>query len=153
MGARPSQKIAWLDDLFARRVEGCWRWWPVVTNTGYVQIQNKGRMWQLHRFSYERFVGPIPEDYDLHHECETKNCANPAHLKPITRAEHALLGNCLGATNLRKESCPKCGGPFSPMKRGGRYCRPCHARLLHAWDVRNREKRRDIGRRYALRNK
>lgn len=43
----------------------------------------------VHRFVFETLVGPIPRGCQLHHKCVTPACCNPAHLEPLTPAQHA----------------------------------------------------------------
>lgn len=62
------------------------------TSKGYgrISIGKKGIL--AHRYSYEKWVGPIPEGHDLDHRPECpKNCVNPAHLTPRTRSEHIRI--------------------------------------------------------------
>lgn len=66
---------------------GCWCW-RGRTQEGYGRVNRKGPEQLAHRWYYERLVGPIPEGHHLHHTCETPACVNPAHLEPLTPAEH-----------------------------------------------------------------
>lgn len=43
-----------------------------------------------HRFSYERFIGPIPYGYDIHHACGKRLCVNPNHLEALGRRDHIM---------------------------------------------------------------
>lgn len=56
---------------------GCWLWTGLLTSSGYGKIG-----WHIiaHRFSYERFNGPIPDGMFVCHSCDTPACVNPAHL-------------------------------------------------------------------------
>lgn len=45
----------------------------------------------VHRMVYELAYGEIEPGFDLHHECENKRCANPYHVRLITRGEHCLI--------------------------------------------------------------
>jgi hypothetical protein len=40
---------------------------------------------------YMHLVGPIPNAYELNHECNNPCCARPGHLTPMTKAEHAQV--------------------------------------------------------------
>lgn len=45
-----------------------------------------------HRLSYELFVGPIPDGYELDHLCRNRGCVNPAHLEAVTHRVNVLRG-------------------------------------------------------------
>lgn len=61
---------------------------------GVVRIGGSNPLY-AHRAVFERIVGPIPPKLVLDHLCLQKQCVNPEHLEPITRAENtrrAILG-------------------------------------------------------------
>ena len=73
----------------------CWVWKGSVFKkpTGsYGQIRTghagERKLVRAHRFSYEAFVGPIPEGLSLDHLCRNTLCVNPSHLEPVTHAEN-----------------------------------------------------------------
>jgi len=68
-----------------KRPDGCWIFLGCnVKGYGCVRIRDEGskRPFNMlaHRFSYEHFVGPIPEGMDVLHSCDVPRCVNPAHL-------------------------------------------------------------------------
>lgn len=70
------------------RTSTCWIWQGnIEPHTG------RGRYSQTwaHRASYQAFIGPIPDGHELHHRCHNPLCVNPAHLQPVTHAEHTQL--------------------------------------------------------------
>ena len=69
--------------------DGCWLHTGGTSTYASTQGPNGGRQLQAHRFVYETLVGPIPDGYHLHHECENGRCVNPAHLTPLTPSDHA----------------------------------------------------------------
>lgn len=91
-----------------------------------------------HRVAYEWLVGPIPVGLDLGHVCHDQDascpgglcmhrrCVNPAHLRPMTRAE-----NCAnGRHNASRTHCPR-GHAYDEANTyvtpsGYRQCRTCN---------------------------
>lgn len=124
--------------------ERCWIWTgPTqgrdVCDYGrlYVGIvDGKPRMVQAHRWSYEHFVGPIQEGYEIDHVksrgCVTTLCVNPAHLEPVTHKVNVQRGDAPSAQYARRDCCPECGGPWTIYKNQ-RRCRPCFNAKMRKW--------------------
>lgn len=67
---------------------GCWIW----DGSAYTTKEGPRLRWGdelAYRKLYKRRIGPIPDGCHLHHRCENPMCVNPAHLEPLTPAEHA----------------------------------------------------------------
>lgn len=85
-----------------QKTDGCWLWTGVTGGSnaryGYFNVGTKQSDPKVpaHRFSYEHFVGPIPEGLELDHVkdrgCVSKLCVNPDHLEPVTHAENRKRG-------------------------------------------------------------
>lgn len=71
---------------------GCWLWLDQDNSSGYGVYWDGMRGWLAHRFSYEHFVGPIPEGLGLDHLCRVRCCVNPTHLEPVTIQENIRRG-------------------------------------------------------------
>jgi hypothetical protein len=105
----------------------------------------RGKRILSHRFSYEHFVGPIPEDLTLDHLCGNPECVNPEHLEPVTHKENILRGNGWSGRNIRKTHCPQ-GHPYDdtntylrPGQQGGRDCRECRRARHRIWKQNKRK--------------
>ena len=73
--------------------DGCWIWIGARQTTGYGRwVRRRGEVGRYaHRVAYEHFVGPIPEDLCVLHDCPAGDdpaCCNPAHLRLGTRTEN-----------------------------------------------------------------
>lgn len=129
-GANPKRRYRSPEMSFDARVQkdvsGCWLWTGFVDRKGYGVIGVGGRkLSKAHRFSYERFVGPVPDGMQLDHLCRVRNCVNPSHLEPVTNRENVIRGN---AARPAKTHC-KNGHPYKENlylnPRGHRECMKC----------------------------
>jgi hypothetical protein len=88
------------DERFEAKIErhddGCWYWVASKNRDGYGGFAPGGGRGPVlaHRWSYQRFVGPIPPGKNVLHTCDQPSCVNPAHL--FTGDQHA---NVMDAVN------------------------------------------------------
>lgn len=89
-------KVSYPDDT------DCWLWTASKYYNGYGQFLNgNGRKICAHRFSYENFVGPIPDGLQLDHLCAVRHCVNPQHLEPVSikRNQERMSGVRVNSTS------------------------------------------------------
>jgi hypothetical protein len=164
-GANRVNRVGTESERFWRKVKiaenGCWEWIGTVDsiredgNGGYGRFRlaggRKAKLERAHRWSFIKYVGPIPDGFDLDHLCRNRKCVNPLHLEPKTRRDNALCGNGISAINIKKTKCPQ-GHPLSgdniktiklPSGAAGRRCKLC-AQLAYAryWASLSPEERR-----------
>jgi len=119
-------------ERFLNRIEnvsesGCWLWVGSLRG-GYGILYAQGRRVSVHRYSYEWFVGPVPQGFLLDHLCRVRNCVNPDHLEPVTNRENVLRGIGPTAENARKTHCIRghaLTGENLYVNQGSRYCQAC----------------------------
>lgn len=114
--------------------EGCWEWTGGRTPKGYGLLLVEGRKVYAHRFSYARFVGPIPDGLLVCHHCDNPPCVRP---------DHFFLGS--NTDNMRDASRK---GRLVGSHPAGRGAAHHHAKLTEA-DVREIRRRGDEGESYA----
>lgn len=75
-----------LTERFWRRIlrdpGGCWIWQGRLGGSlgyGYFSISSRKSV-RAHRWAYETYVEPIPDDMLVLHSCDNPPCVNPAHL-------------------------------------------------------------------------
>lgn len=72
---------------------GCALWTASKDRNGYGRFtfgpKGPGRLYpRAHRVSYTIANGPIPDGFQIDHECHTPSCVAPHHLRAATNAEN-----------------------------------------------------------------
>lgn len=131
MGATPEQ----IDQRFWAKIDkdgpgGCWIWLGVRASQGqgYGRRTINGTKVYVHRWAYERFVGPIPDGLTIDHLCRNSLCCNPDHLEVVTGRENTLRSENPTALHARQTHCLR-GHPFDDNNtyryKNRRICRTC----------------------------
>lgn len=99
----------------------CLEWEGSIGKNGYGRLSVGGKRVGAHRATYEAQYGPIPQGWDVHHECKNKTCVNPHHLLAMpkgTHTSHHMTGNkhavreiCVNGHSRipgNRKACPEC---------------------------------------------
>lgn len=114
------------------KTETCWLWHGASKASGYGVMRigpASAGMVYVHRFSYELYVGPIPDGLQIDHLCRVRNCVNPSHLEPVTLQVNVMRSDHPIAIRRRTGLC-KWGHPITPDNTylradGTTECLPC----------------------------
>ena len=101
----------------------------MVSGYGVLSL-GRGVTMLAHRWSYEHFVGPIPDGLVIDHLCRVRHCVNPDHLEPVTNEENLRRGAGYGLRNGMRSACIN-GHEYTPENtythptKGSVTCREC----------------------------
>lgn len=129
-------KYLTIEERFLQKVEiknECWEWQGKLDKNGYGRFAVNRKNIRSHRFSYEFYIGKIPNGLVIDHLCRNKRCVNPKHLEPVTNKENILRGLGLASLNSKKIYCInghllKNKNLYVQKKTGKRFCRECDRR-------------------------
>lgn len=107
----------------------CWQWIGGKHQNGYGVFYVKNKQILAHRWSYEHFKEPIPENLVIDHLCRNRACVNPEHMEIVTTRENAIRGIGPSAINAKRTKCTH-GHEFTKENTyvnpsGTRECRTC----------------------------
>lgn len=148
---------------FMEKVEvqpnGCWHWTGKVNENGYGYFWFEGKSRLVHRFSYEQFVGPIPDEEQIDHACHTndetceggpecmhRRCVNYSedHLLSMSGYENIMRSNGVGPLNKLKLVCAN-GHDLTDESNVYLYpdgrergCKTCRRDAWKRWNEKNR---------------
>ena len=77
------EMIGTLEDRFKNGIVtngNCWLWTKSTNEDGYGKIGYKGKVYTTHRMSWMLHRGEIPQELQVLHKCDVRNCVNPEHL-------------------------------------------------------------------------
>lgn len=116
----------------------CWVWEGSVDRSGYGTMASgetkNGRATyvRVHRWSYEKSIGEIPEGLQINHRCFNPPCVRPSHLNPVTHRQNIIEFGLSNAAfiNKNRTHCKR-GHLLSPdnlyiQANGSRICKQCH---------------------------
>ena len=109
-----------------------WIWLGDTYPSGYARFwDNKTKMQvYAHRWSYEYFIGYVPDGYDVHHTCSIRYCVSPFCLNITHHKDHCFLSpNTWPSRNVSTIYCPQ-GHPYDEVNtyiwtNGSRACNTC----------------------------
>ena len=114
------------DIKYSENSNGCWEWLGNMKNHRTATFMVRGEKYPASKFSYERFVGPVPKGMFIQKTCNNSRCVNPKHL---ILSQSATGGKTL--THKIPEFCRR-GHKYEPVYRPpgsgkNRACRECRA--------------------------
>lgn len=100
---------------------------------GYGQVRHNGGVRKVHIYVWELENGPVPDGFEIDHQCMVRGCCNIDHLRCVTHQVNSTENSTsLAAKNASKTHCDQ-GHLFDDNNtyygtKGDRVCRVCRRR-------------------------
>lgn len=113
---------------------GCWLYLGERNRAGYgrIGVGHKSKKFLVHRVSFERSQGPIPDGLELDHKCRMRACWNPHHLEAVTHQTNIRRGEVANRTHCPRGHEYNFENTLIKVRRDGggtmRQCRACMPR-------------------------
>lgn len=113
---------------------------------GYGQVKYNGRTTTVHIYTWEQENGPVPEGFEIDHQCMVRACCNNDHLRCVTHKVNSIENSkSVGAIHAAKTHCHR-GHEFNEEstyrgKNGERVCRICRRQHIRNNYYRNKAKK------------
>lgn len=143
---------------------GCWIFRRRSPNGYATNSSVKGRKGNAYKLIWEHFNGHVPKGLELDHLCNNGRggCVNPGHLKAVTHRENMLRPGSRSLTKALAEATHCVNGhEFTPentiypnknrkgkVREHWRACKTCRQEAQRRWHQENRERARELQRRY-----
>lgn len=75
-----------------RAIGRCWEWTKSTNHKGYGKFAMGSGWVMAHRWVYEQYVGAIPAEHVVDHQCRNRACVRPSHLEPVTNRVNIQRG-------------------------------------------------------------
>lgn len=97
---------------------------------GYGCVDVGDKVIRVHRYVWERDIGPIPPGLVIDHQCRNRACCNVLHLRVVTRAINAMENSESPVAKHTAQTRCKRGHEFTKSNtyryRTRRVCRECN---------------------------
>lgn len=116
----------------------CWIWLLAKSQWGYGLEADGHRQQAAHRAEYKRRYGTIPDNLELDHLCRQRDCVNPDHLEPVTRAMNIQRGDLSQLTEPEVRAIKRMLQEGVKQKEIAQYFNVCRATISciatgHTW--------------------
>jgi hypothetical protein len=121
----------------------CLLWGGPKNTKGYGRIKTGGCYRYVHIVAWELENEPVPDGLELDHVrargCVHHECANVAHLEPVTHRENLMRADTIIARNAAATQCPQKhlydAANTRTERSGKRHCRACDRELKRRMSV------------------
>lgn len=94
-----------------RGEDECWRFAGTgkgagkgaAAGSGYGQLWHSGKKVPAHTFSWQYYIGPIPDGMQVDHLCRNTLCVNPKHLQLVSPKQNTQLMHVFRELKKRNE--------------------------------------------------